>query len=411
MANSVDPDALTSRDAVIELGTETVSAVARAMYPDQKDPLWKFSVPEALTLVSQVSSRLNKFLVQNVPLGDQLTVGQLMAVYRWRSLVSVAEKAYDLWRILRLANPVTAVAGEVREKLSGELIKGVRTEFTRRIAQAYVREVGRTAIDLYSGRLRPDLEFSEMDATERAPERGSVRLLVVGQPGVGKSSVINALSGEVRSAISVVPMSNDYLAHEIEYEDGQKIDLIDSPGLVDQEGWNNTALYDQAMRADAIMWVLSATRPDRSIDTHILAQLRESLSSNMRRSAPPIIFILTHIDRVRPFSEWSPPYDISEPKTAKARSIREALDAAADDLRISVTDIVPVMTATIETAYNVDALWARLMVELPAAINTQLARALDERSRSGIKWGSVWQQARNAGLVVGRAIWQSTKSG
>lgn len=410
IADQVDPDKLTSREALLELGTQTVAAVARQYYPGQKDPLWKFTVPEALTLVGHVSEQLNRFIVSNVPLGDQLTVAQLMTIYRWRSMVTIAEKAYDIWRVLRFVNPATAVAGELREKLSGELIKGARTEFTRRLAQAYVREVGRAAIELYSGRLRPDTAYpvSQSSSDEEAPQRAPIRLLVLGQGGVGKSSVINALTGELRAAVSPVPLKHGYVSHQLEHADAQSVTIIDSPQL-DDDAKAASLLRDEAERADLIVWVLAATRADRSLDARLLADLRVALSENVHRRSPPILFVLTNIDRLRPFKEWSPPYDVAEPSSEKAQSIRQALEAVASDLRLTPDEIIPVMTATIEDAYNIDALWAALLEKLPQAINTQLARALEERSRAGIRWGLVWRQARNAGRVIGASMWGSSK--
>ena len=66
ISEKVDPDTLASRDAIIELGISTVEAVAQRMYPDEKDPLWRFTVPEALTLIGRVSDRLNGFVIDNV---------------------------------------------------------------------------------------------------------------------------------------------------------------------------------------------------------------------------------------------------------------------------------------------------------------------------------------------------------
>ena len=239
-----------------------------------------------------------------------------------------------------------------------------------------------------------------------APERAAVRVLVLGQAGVGKSSLVNAMAGETRAAVSTVPMDHAFIRHDLRHGNAEEITLIDSPALTGHED----AVAAEALTADAILWVVSATRPDRAIDAEQIARLRTLLSANIRRQPPPIILALTNIDRVRPFNEWQPPYNVAQPSTNKEHSIREALDAVTHDLAIDPDDVVPVMSASIDKAYNVDTLWAKLMEVLPEALNTQLARALDERTRSGLKWGSVWRQARNAGTTVGKAVWDSATS-
>ncbi len=154
LAETTDADAINSRDALIDLGKHTVETVARQMHPEHKDPLLKFTLPELLVLIERVSAELGPFVRETIPLGDKLTFGQFLAIYRWRGLLDVADKAYDIWRIIRMMNPATAVAQELREKFTRQLYDWGRKELARRLTTAYVREVGRGAIDLYSGRLR-----------------------------------------------------------------------------------------------------------------------------------------------------------------------------------------------------------------------------------------------------------------
>lgn len=154
LAETTDADAIDSRDALIDLGERTVETVARQIHPEHKDPLLKFTLPELLALIERVSAELGPFVRETIPLGDRLTVGQFLAIYRWRGLLDVADKAYDIWRIIRIMNPATAVAQELREKFTRQLYDWGRKELARRLTTAYVREVGRGAIDLYSGRLR-----------------------------------------------------------------------------------------------------------------------------------------------------------------------------------------------------------------------------------------------------------------
>ena len=85
----------------------------------------------------------------------------------WRSAIGMAEKAYDIWRLIRLVNPVTAAAQEAREQITKHFMPTCATRWRSQLAGAYVREVGRAAIDLYGGRLR---------VTRRSPGRACQRL-------------------------------------------------------------------------------------------------------------------------------------------------------------------------------------------------------------------------------------------
>jgi uncharacterized protein len=406
---TLQPAKLDSRDAVLALGTRTVDAVAKQMHPVEKDPLWKFTVPEALALIERVSSQLGPLVRESIPLGDRLTVGQLLTIYRWRSIIGVAESAFDLWRIVRLLNPASALTQEMRENVTRQLYDWGREELARRLAAAYVREVGRAAIDLYSGRLSVPAATLATTVTKATRQDRSepdlaepLRMLIAGQVGAGKSSLVNALAGEVKAAADVLPATKGFTAYELKREGSPEALLIDSPGLgMDPD--EIAALLDEASHCDLVLWVVSATRPDREADRKALAALRNHIAARFERRQPPILLVLTHIDRLRPFQEWSPPYDVEGGSGAKALSIRAALQAVAGEVGIPVEDAVPVCLDPARGAYNVDTLWAKILDVMPEAQSARLLRVLIAAGSEG-RWRRLWSQAVNAGRVVGHVL-------
>jgi hypothetical protein len=154
LATRTSPEAIASWNDLLNSGLETVETVAKVYHPDRADPMLRFTVPEALTLIEQVSGRLRPIFEGIIPLGSRLTVAQFAQLYRWRGIYDVAERAWSVWRVARVLNPATAVTYEMRERLSKSLLQWVKGSITGRLTRAYIREVGAAAVDLYSGQLR-----------------------------------------------------------------------------------------------------------------------------------------------------------------------------------------------------------------------------------------------------------------
>jgi predicted GTPase len=200
-----------------------------------------------------------------------------------------------------------------------------------------------------------------------------VRIVLIGQVNAGKSSLLNALAREIRSAVGPLPMTSNAGEYLLELEGRPTVTLVDLPG-VDERAALAPELGAQADRADLIMWVASATQPARGPDRKLLDSIRSRAGAQLARRPPPVLLALTHIDELRPAAEWAPPYDITAPTQPKARAINAAVNAVAGALDLRVDAVVPVAMPPGREPYNLDTLWARIAVELDEAKLVQLDR-------------------------------------
>ena len=112
-----------------------------------------------------------------------------------------------------------------------------------------------------------------------------------------------------------------------------------------------------------------------------------------------MLLMLTHIDPLRPFNEWQPPYDLTSRRAPRPKR-SAALEAAGAELGFAAGEIVPVRVDIAAAPYNIDALWAKLFELMPEAQRARLLRTLRD-IKSASSWGAIWSQAANAGRVIG----------
>lgn len=411
LAGAVSPERLTGRDEILRLGLETVSVVAKRMHPERGDPLLHFTLPEAFAVIEQASAGLREFVETHLPFGDRITVTQMMWVYRWRGILPVLEKGYDIWRLVRLVNPISAATQELRERYTRQIYQMGREHVAKRLAAAFVKEVGKAAIDLYGGNLRVSgrrlsehvSDASTRDATELdAVAAEPIRILVLGETGAGKSSLINLLTNSVDADVDVLPITRQRVAYRIAREGLPAALLIDTPGL--GSGDSNASLALEAEDCDMVVLVSAAPRAARARDRDVLDVLQRHFEA-MGRRRPPVLVALTQIDRLRPFGDWSPPIDVVGGGSEKAKSVRGAMEAAARELDLDVGRVVPMRVDSAQAAYNVDALWAKIMEALPEAKRSRLQRCL-KGAAGGWNWSTVLTRAANAGRVLSRVVLQ-----
>jgi len=246
-------------------------------------------------------------------------------------------------------------------------------------------------------------EVSARDRRETALVQAEpLRLLICGQLKAGKSSLINALAGEVRAASDVLPLTDKFTAYEFKRQGIPQALIIDSPGFASLDE-PLERLVGEAAQADLILWVADAVRPDRELDSRALDEIRRYFADRPNRRRPPMLLVLSHVDRLRPMQEWAPPYDLASKDNAKAASIRAGMGAAGADLGFAEDAIVPACLDPDIGIYNVDAIWAEIMEEIPEAQRAQLVRTLQDIDR-GLDWRKLRSQALNAGRILAKAV-------
>ncbi len=407
-----DGSALDHRRRMLAAAQRTIEAVAQRYHPGRTAPVLEFTLPELLLLTERVSARLRLVLLEQVPLSHRIKAAHLVRAWGYGPALSAGlehgRRIYGVMRFARLANPLYALVAEFRDHLLDDLFATLQAGARRRVVRIWIEEIGRAAIELYSGRLRVDAaDLAAIAASEglggaaaAAEPPGLLRVLVAGRTKAGKSALVNGLLGELSAGMDVLPLTSGFEGYELRHEGVPAASVIDSPGVDDARGV--TGLVERAFACDLVVWVVPAHRPDRALDRAALEALRGRFAADPQRKMPPLVVVASHIDRLSPLREWAPPYNVDAPTVPKARSIRAALEAIAEDLPVPVETIVPMRLDSVPP-YNLELLWMRLEAAVPEAKRAHWVRLL-QSALGQSRWRRSWQQLAGAGRMVGSFV-------
>ena len=405
---------LDDADAWRALLERTLTTVAREFHPDSANPVLEIPLPQIAHIVELVAHDLGEAATELIPGSHILTVND------WLKLKELAGHGnflytfyYRIYRWARLGlNPISALLRELADRVTGSLLNDTTGQARRALLDFLVHKAGYYAIELYSGKLpmpaayvtgRSTGDVVTADRLEAARASEPLRVLVVGQVNAGKSSLVNALFGDVKAAVDVLPTTRGVTPLVLERDGLRRALVLDTAGYGEAQSATDPfqGLEDELLACDLVLLVSSATTAARQADRHLLDELRRRFRAAKDRRLPPILVVLTKIDLLRPFAEWSPPYDLLRLTTDKARAIAAALEAVAEELGVEPEQVVPVCLLP-ERMYNVEeGLLPAVIENLPEAARAKALRCLSAYHDEEY-WRRLWRQAASAGHLVVR---------
>lgn len=411
LAAEVDREVVTDHARALAVARHTVEQVARHYHPDARDAIWHFTLPEMLLLTEQVSVRMRSVILESVPAAHLIEAGHVLRIWEFQPLAKsglrIAQHAQQLWRVARLANPMAALLAEARQRLVGATFDEVSEFLHREGARIWVEEVGRAAMDLYSGRLRLDPERLQALAARQAAQEqvfdpqlsGPPRIVVAGRVNAGKSSLINALLGETVAGVAAARLTVRREGYRWQRADLPEGLLLDTPGLLTEA--EIIALVDTVWASDGLIWITAADAPATDLDQQALTAIRDRFAADPRRHLVPLLLVVSRVDQLPPLYQWEPPYTIHQSdgySSTKQEAIRSAVLAVARDLRVPSRDAAIVRLDPPEHVYNTDAVWDWLRRHYPAILRARAQRLQVELPQRD--WPKVVTQTAGAGKLL-----------
>lgn len=406
-------DLLTNSKKLLRLTNDVLTTVAKHFHKDSKYPILSFPLPYLFKLITLVCSDMQREILDKFPASHVVTIGAFLETKEF--VDEILDKKW-LWGVksalFNLPFFLVSIAG------SALVMKGAKKYIVPEVLQflvsRYVDILGKYAIQLYSGQITlEDIKpTSILTSASKADKQACVenentieplRLLVLGQVSSGKSSLINALFGEVKSAVSVLPTTAEITPYILERDDLQQAIILDSAGYSDlTDNLLPDELKKEWTKIDIILIVCSASNAARSADVAQLNAIRHYFQEQRKQAMPVVIGVATHIDRLRPLQEWQPPYNVEDPDNTKARNIRAFCEVIANDLNLPLKSVVPVCLNPTVDAYNIDedeGLMRKIHDQLNEAQRVRYLRCL-RYQQSQSDWQQLGKRASKLGQML-----------
>ncbi len=348
---------------------DIISKTAQKYYPNNSEKELAFSVSEFLFAVEEVSSRYRGYIKEYIPFEDRIKVSLLKQGYNHKDKAKIMGLAYNVYRAFRMTNPLVGVVSEIRGQVLNQQFENVSTTLQNKMKKALLKDVASVSIDLYRGYFKvkdSELDKSktfEEDKSNQAESLEPLRVVVVGQVSVGKSSLINAITDKMVAEVSIAPSTNNTTVHECKVENIDAIKFIDLVGLNGDKEVEKVILKEMT-KSDLIVWVLKANQSARKLDSQLKALFDEfyEKDENIKRKKPSILAVLNQVDKLEAKEEYRKESSI----------IKEAIEYNKKIL--NPNKILALSLNPNEKFYNIEAVKEYLQEAYDEGINTQLNR-------------------------------------
>ncbi len=389
---------------------EVLAAVAIKFDKEALD----FTIPEGLKLFEEISRRYKIVIKTHVPGVEYLKISYIRAGYEaFDKYGELGQKLFTaaIWanRARQLvSNPAKVAIDLVSEQTGNAMTRGFVDDIQYAAKKAFLDEVAAVAIDLYSGRFTiddNDIEPSQAlkeDEQQLAAELEPIRVVIVGQTGAGKSSLINALKQELAAEVDPLPSTDKTTAYDAMIDENQ-VRVVDLQGL-DGNAKTEERTLREMTQSDVIIWVLKANQSARDLDKQLKDKFDAfySEAKHISRQQPKIIVVLNQVDRLKPMYEWKPPYPLQNPDSPKAIMISKALHFNQQQMKSDV--ILPLCIAPDKTYFGLEKLQQTLVGSIVDANNVQRNRqrieAMERRGANKVQM----KRAVNLGKKVGPKV-------
>lgn len=326
-----------------DIAMEILDTVGRHFHPESRNPRLELTLAQTFAIGERVLRDLQSEVLDAVPGGRSVTLAHLDLARRAGAYVPAAvgatRAAFLANRMRRwlVAWPV-ALAYEVVNFFDISPVAVMRRQVDAIAAEVFVRRVGTYAIEAFADRVAIDVVTMEAIAKTKP-----LRILLLGPINAGKSSLLNALFGQERSKRDMLPCPGLHEEHVLDRDGAPQAIILDSDGFggaADEVA--RQKLFEAIESVDLIVAVTSARQAARQLECEMLDEVRRRFAGSPKRICPPILVAATHIDLLRPAREWNPPYDFLDGDSPKEQSIRQAIDAIATDVQVSLDRVIPV---------------------------------------------------------------------
>ena len=401
LISTVDSSTVVGQAEILAVVQKTVEVVARRYRGDKAGAHMMVTIPECLRLISVSAERIRELILRVVPGSRAIRLDHLFWV---QSTQETAKSSYKyghyLWnayRTVRVAlNPLGAAAYEAKGAAIAHLAETLGGYARAQIVRIVIEQVGKTAIDLYSGKLNDPV--APENAPQEPREEQPLRILVAGAPASGKSSLVNALMGSVNTPAHCIPTTSGVTVHSLDIDGQAAAQVIECPGYFTKADCRDK-LLKEALSSDLLVWVTRANVAARQLDFDVLGVVRAAFADMPNRTQPPIIIVASHVDKLKPAAEWSPPYNLADPSgSKKAENIRDSVLAIAKDFADPRLAVVPACLLH-SSQYNVDAIWAKIAQALPEARRARLLRGI-AAAQPGWDFYEILVQIREFGTCI-----------